>query len=76
MSITKPQQRGVNNVQKTREQIMLYWAAVFLIIGLLAGALGFGGMVAGTAVSIAKVLFFLFIILFVVSLVMGRRPLA
>ncbi len=55
---------------------MLYWAAVFLIIGLLAGVLGFGGMVAGTAVSIAKVLFLLFVVLFVVSLLMGRRPLA
>ncbi len=53
---------------------MLYWAAVFLIIGLLAGALGFGGLVAGTAVSIAKILFFVFLVLFVVSLLMGRKP--
>jgi uncharacterized membrane protein YtjA (UPF0391 family) len=59
---------------KLEGKIMLYWAAVFLIIGLLAGALGFGGLVAGTAVSIAKILFFVFLVLFVVSLLMGRKP--
>ena len=57
-----------------KEHIMLYWAAIFLIIALVSGALGFGGVVAGTALSIAKVLFFIFLVLFVISLVMGRRP--
>lgn len=45
---------------------MLYWAAGFLIIALLAAVLGFGG-IAGTAVGIAKVLFFVFLILFLIS---------
>lgn len=49
---------------------MLYWAAVFLIIALVAGLFGFG-VVAGTSLYIAKILFFVFLILFVVSLVMG-----
>ncbi len=53
---------------------MLYWAAIFLIIALIAGALGFGGFIAGTALSIAKILFFIFLVMFVVSLIMGRRP--
>ena len=49
---------------------MLRWALVFLIIGLVAAALGFTG-VAGAAVGIAKLLFFLFIAMFVIFLVLG-----
>ena len=56
----------------TRETDMLYYAVVFLVIALIAGALGFFG-VAGAAVGIAKILFFVFLVLFVVSLLMGRR---
>jgi uncharacterized membrane protein YtjA (UPF0391 family) len=53
---------------------MLYWAAVFFIIALVAAMFGFGG-IASAAGGIAKVLFYVFVILFVVSLVlgMGRR---
>jgi uncharacterized membrane protein YtjA (UPF0391 family) len=51
---------------------MLSWALTFLVIALIAGVLGFG-MVAGAAAGIAKVLFAIFLILFLVSLVMGRR---
>ena len=51
---------------------MLSWAITFLIIALIAAVLGFGG-IAGTAVGFAKILFFVFIVLFVVSLVFGRR---
>lgn len=49
---------------------MLRWAFIFLILGIVAGALGFGG-VAGAAVGIAKFLFFLFIIMFLVTLLLG-----
>ena len=49
---------------------MLYYAAVFLVIALVAALFGFGGIAAG-AVGIAKILFFVFVVLFVVSLVMG-----
>ncbi len=56
---------------------MLGWALTFLIVALIAAALGFGG-IAGTAVSIAKIIFVVAIILFVLSLVYGmitgRRP--
>jgi len=55
-----------------RRKDMLYYAVVFLVIALIAGALGFFG-VAGAAVGIAKILFFVFLVLFVVSLLMGRR---
>ena len=51
---------------------MLSWALTFLIVALVAGVLGFG-VVAGTAASIAKILFFVFLVLFIIGLVMGRR---
>ena len=50
---------------------MLSWAILFLVIALIAGVLGFG-VVAGTAAWIAKLLFVVFIVLFVVSLISGR----
>ncbi len=49
---------------------MLRYAAVFLVIALVAALFGFTGIAAG-AVEIAKILFFVFLLLFVVSLVMG-----
>ena len=49
---------------------MRYWASAFLIIALLAGAVGFG-TVAGTALNVAQILFFVFLALFIVSLVAG-----
>ena len=50
------------------EVAMLYYALVFLVIALVAGALGFG-FVAFAAAGVAKVLFMVFLVLFVVSLV-------
>ncbi|MCL4877978.1 MAG: DUF1328 domain-containing protein [Anaerolineae bacterium] len=52
---------------------MLSWALIFLVIAIFAGVLGFG-VIAGTAASIAKLLFVLFLILFVVALITGRSP--
>lgn len=53
---------------------MLYWALMFLLIALLAAIFGFGG-ISIMAAGIAKLLFFIFVILFVVSLVthLARR---
>ncbi|RVT92030.1 DUF1328 domain-containing protein [Rhodovarius crocodyli] len=50
---------------------MLYWALVFLVVALVAGVLGFGG-IASTAGGIARVLFFVFLVLFAVALLTGR----
>jgi uncharacterized membrane protein YtjA (UPF0391 family) len=63
---------GNNKIPTAGGQIMLYWAATFLIIALIAGLLGFGG-IAGAAVGIAKILFVIFIVLFLVFLLLGRR---
>ncbi len=49
---------------------MLTWAATFLIIAIIAAVFGFGGIAAG-ATEIAKILFVLFLVLFVVSLIGG-----
>ncbi len=49
---------------------LLYWAVVLLVIALVAAALGFGGL-AGTAMSGAQLLFWVAIILFVVSALFG-----
>ncbi len=56
---------------------MLGWALAFLVIALIAGALGFGG-IAGAATGIAKILFVAFLILFVLALIFGRtrKPVA
>jgi uncharacterized membrane protein YtjA (UPF0391 family) len=49
---------------------MLHYAVVFFVIALIAALFGFGGIAAGAA-EIAKVLFFIFLVLFVVSLILG-----
>ena len=54
------------------ERIMLSWALTFLVVALIAGVLGFG-VIAGTAASIAKICFVVFLVLFVIGLLMGRR---
>lgn len=51
---------------------MLSWALTFLVVAIIAGVLGFG-VIAGTAAYMAKILFIVFLILFVISLVAGRR---
>ena len=51
---------------------MLKWALIFLVIGLIAGLLGFTG-IAGTSIAIAKTLFFIFLVLLIAGLTMARR---
>ena len=49
---------------------MLYWALVFLIVAIVAAIFGFGNIAAG-ATTIAQVLFFVFLVVFLVSLIGG-----
>ena len=53
-----------------RRYAVLYYAAVFLVIALVAALFGFGGIAAGAA-EIAKILFYIFILVAVISLVVG-----
>jgi uncharacterized membrane protein YtjA (UPF0391 family) len=56
------------SLTRCMEATMLYWALVFLVIALVAAALGFGG-VAGAAAGIAQILFYVFLVLLLISLV-------
>jgi uncharacterized membrane protein YtjA (UPF0391 family) len=59
-------------VSQERNATMLYWAAVFFVISIIAAIFGFGG-IAASAVGIAKLLFVVFLVLAGISLLMGRR---
>jgi uncharacterized membrane protein YtjA (UPF0391 family) len=54
----------------TSDTTMMQLVITLLIIALIAGLLGFGG-IAGTAVGLAKIIFFVALVLFLVSLVFG-----
>jgi uncharacterized membrane protein YtjA (UPF0391 family) len=76
--------RGSPRIQNTRRVIswrdkslkggekMLGWAVTFLIIALIAAVLGFGGIAAASA-GIAKILFFIFLVMCVIFFVFGWR---
>jgi uncharacterized membrane protein YtjA (UPF0391 family) len=49
---------------------MLHYALVFLVLGLIAALFGFTG-IAGASIGIAKILFFVFLALFAITLLMG-----
>jgi uncharacterized membrane protein YtjA (UPF0391 family) len=51
---------------------MLRWSLLFLLVALLAGVFGFWAL-EGVAMSIAKILFVVFLVLFVIALVAGGR---
>jgi uncharacterized membrane protein YtjA (UPF0391 family) len=51
---------------------MLYWAAIFFIVSIIAAVFGFGG-IATAAANVAQVLFFIFLVLFVFALIGGLR---
>lgn len=52
---------------------MLHYALMFLIVAIIAAILGFW-VIAGTAAWIAKILFYVFLILAAVALLTGKRP--
>jgi uncharacterized membrane protein YtjA (UPF0391 family) len=55
---------------ETEVRVMLSWVVTFLVIALIAGILGFGG-IAGASIEIAKVIFFIAVVLFLISAVVG-----
>ena len=50
---------------------MLAYSILFLLVAVVAGVLGFG-VIAGTAALVAKILFVIFLILFVIALLRSR----
>jgi len=61
---------GVSHAFCIRRYVMLSWVVTFLVIALIAALLGFGG-IAGASIEIAKVVFFIAIVLFLISAVVG-----
>jgi uncharacterized membrane protein YtjA (UPF0391 family) len=61
---------GLKQIGQTEVGTMLSWVVTFLIVALVAGILGFGG-IAGASVEIAKIIFFVAVVLFLVSAVVG-----
>jgi uncharacterized membrane protein YtjA (UPF0391 family) len=59
---------GDNTPSRPGGEKMLYYALVFFIIAVIAGLLGFG-VIASAAAGIAKILFFVFLVLFIVTLI-------
>ena len=55
---------------ENRGRVMLGWVVTFLIVALIAGILGFGG-IAGASIEIAKIIFFIAVVLFLVSAVVS-----
>jgi uncharacterized membrane protein YtjA (UPF0391 family) len=49
---------------------MLKWSAIFFVIAIIAAVFGFGGIAVGAA-AIAKMLFFVFVVLFAIMLIAG-----
>ncbi len=49
---------------------MFSWVITFLVVALIAGVLGFGG-IAGASIEMAKIIFFVAVVLFLVSAVVG-----
>jgi uncharacterized membrane protein YtjA (UPF0391 family) len=64
--------KSITPNRTVRRITMLSWAITFLIIAIVAAVLGFGG-IAGTATGIAKILFVVFLVMFVASFFFGRR---
>jgi uncharacterized membrane protein YtjA (UPF0391 family) len=53
-----------------KDLAMLGWVLTFLVVALIAGVLGFGG-IAGASIEIAKVIFFIAVVLFLISVIFG-----
>jgi uncharacterized membrane protein YtjA (UPF0391 family) len=59
-----------SQIGKTKDRVMLSWVVTFLVVALIAGVLGFGG-IAGVSIEIAKTIFFIAVVLFLISAVVG-----
>lgn len=68
----RPAGRGAvkSSLLNLNVEIMLRWSVIFFIIAIVAAIFGFGGIAEGAA-SIAKVLFFIFLALFIITILFG-----
>jgi uncharacterized membrane protein YtjA (UPF0391 family) len=61
---------GFARVINVKEKAMLGWVLTFLVVALIAGVLGFTG-IAGASIEIAKIIFFIAVVLFLISVIFG-----
>ena len=73
--VTRRGRKRLELCRKQEHPTMLRYAVIFAIIALVAAVFGFG-IIESTAAGIAKILFFVFLVLFVISLFTGRRTAA
>ena len=75
VGINESSRVGSPDLSDTEDSTMLRWALIFFVVALLAAVLGFTG-IAIAAAGVAKILFYIFVILFVLSLLghVARRP--
>jgi uncharacterized membrane protein YtjA (UPF0391 family) len=75
VGINEPSRVCSPDLSDSEDSIMLRWALIFFVVALLAAVLGFTG-IAIAAAGVAKILFYIFVILFVLSLLghVARRP--
>ena len=69
-STTPDRRRYVPVTAVIQEGSMLRYAIIFFIIAIIAAVFGFGGIAAGAA-EIAKILFYIFVVIFLVTLLLG-----
>ncbi len=67
-----PIKKFLNARKFEQESIMLRYAIMFLVIALLASVFGMFGL-SGIAMQGARILFFVFLVLLILSVIMGRR---
>jgi uncharacterized membrane protein YtjA (UPF0391 family) len=65
-------QRIVWGASPEKETLMLHWSLIFLVLAIIAAIFGFGG-IAGAAMGMAKILFFIFLAVWIIALIFGRR---
>jgi uncharacterized membrane protein YtjA (UPF0391 family) len=69
-SPARPQRSSTDAWRPRKEPAMIKWAIIFFIISVIAGFFGFTGVASG-ARTIAKILFFIALIIFLIVVIFG-----
>jgi uncharacterized membrane protein YtjA (UPF0391 family) len=73
LAIQQPSDLGIATAMRlVGGEAMLHWSLIFLVVAIIAAILGFGG-IAGVAAGIAKILFAVFLVIWILAFFIGRR---
>jgi uncharacterized membrane protein YtjA (UPF0391 family) len=67
-----PDHQARKSAARLKEITVLHYSLVFLVFAIVAAVLGFSG-IAGMAAGFAKILFFAFLVIWLVTFLLGRR---